>query len=218
MSKNIEAARRALAALDVAEHIKAIADAAAEQQRLAEAIEDGRAQLSEISRQIRDATHNVHVDAKAAGDALLRGDEIPSVDVDALRAKQETIKAAMNDLRRREEAHGDIQRRERSDGIKHMAIAAEPLALEPRDLAAQAATMLGSAFAAAEAIRMATANGNASLLADQLRKITRLFIDCGFLPALPIAVPSDIIDALRAAEEPIKALRHSILTEVRPPL
>ena len=215
MTKNIEAARRALAAVDVSSHVERVAEAAAEQQRLANAIEDGRAQLGEIGRQIMEARQGVHVDAEAAGDSLLAGEAPPTIDVDGLRAQQEVLKAGMTDLRRREEGLAEIQHRARGEGLLLLSDAAAPLIAEAHEMAQSAAEQLAAAYAAAEAIQMATGNSDARLMAERLRKVVDGLVTLGYLPSAPIAVPSGIVDALKVAEPQIDALRRSVSSEVR---
>lgn len=214
-SKHIEQARRALAAVDVSSHVASITEASAEQQRIAEAIEAGREQLTAIGYQIREAKEGSATDPVIAADALLAGEAPPSVDIDALYAKKAAVEAGMNDLRRREQGLGEVQRRERSDAINVIANAAEPLSAEVIELAQQAAKLLASAYASAEAIRMATSNVSASHTSEKLRKIVQTCVDAGFLSAAAIPVPDEIVHTLRAGEDQINALRLAIPTEIR---
>lgn len=214
MTNNIQTARRALAAIDLSAHVDAIALAEKQKQEIADAIEDGRRQIGELSQQIRMAKEGSVADPIAAGDALLAGEVPPSVDIEALYAQKAAIEAGMNDLRRREQGLADVSRRERQNAVSALATAAAPLLAEVNDMVQQAAQTLASAHAAAECIRRATANGNAAHLADRLADLGREMIRDQYLPASPVAVPTDIVDALSAAADQIEALRFSIPTEI----
>jgi hypothetical protein len=217
MNKELELARRQLAAVDVTPYLQAVADATAERQRIAVGIETGTHRLAEIGREIADIRSGAIADPYEAGEALLADKPVACRTEGDADTQRQGITLGIRDLRLREpaaaQAESDAQNA--ADGVLIEAVAPSLAAIE--EMAHDGATMIAAAYAAASAVTTATGSGHHRGLVDRLRDVIGSAADQRLLQRGPIPVPADIIGMLEAGEEAIALLDRAIPSQVPTP-
>ncbi|PHQ62776.1 MAG: hypothetical protein COC10_09670 [Sphingobium sp.] len=215
--KILSATGASLANIDVSAEIAAATTLAVERGKIVEAIENGRARMFEIAREIARVRDGAVVDPIEAAEALIAGVDVQARSIDDLEAEKKAIEIGLRELRQREDAVTMGEAEHRGAAVSIIAGTASELVVSLEKAATDAVEKLSAIYASVEAVRQATASGNATELARRLEASLGRLIANGLGHQGTVSVPPDIVKALAPGAEAMRQARLSCPVQVRGP-